>query len=535
VQAEHGYSLEEQERRLREFTAAQGMDCVAVYIDAGLSGRSVDKRSRLQAMLDAADEHAFDVVVIPSLDRLGRNAADMHKILLRLEHAGVGLRSLRGDVDTSSATGKLITGVMASVAEFESNLIGERTSVGKRASAAKGKRNGGPRPFGYTQADRRLTIVPTEAQVLRRMRTELLAGRSMRAIAADLNQEGITTTRGAPWSQGRVSQMFNPSAVVYIGKVRHRTTVFQGDHEPVFTDEEWEDVQNLLSARRARPGKGRGRQPALHLFGRGMLRCGCCGASMTAKGTRYYCHGKSGGGSPDCTMPGVSREAIDSAVLNYFQAVGLDLDATRRRIGANVERAVSETRAALTHAERERAVAEDRLIRVKRDYQDERLDAEDWREQRADLRAELNAATSEVERLTTRLEEVAGQEALLDSEQEMLDRLAELRHAVAGRVTDTTTVEAMRAALLRVFDGFTLHAFDEPEVPPALPAGWVRSMRYTHPELLIATSNRTGVGGVVIEPHPRRDMILDDEKETTFPQLHRVPLEARVRMSVSGR
>jgi len=208
--------------------------------------------------------------------------------------------------------------------------------------------------------------------------------------------------------------------------------------------------------------------------------------------------------------------------------VGLDLEATRQRIADNVEQAIAETRASLAHAERQRALAEERVARVKADYVDGRIDAAEWRELSGDLLAGRDAAASEVERLAARVEEVAGQRALLDSEHELLEQLAELRRAVAGRLTDSTSVEGMRAALLRLFDGFTLHPFDEPEHAPALPDGWVRSALYTHPELMPA-----GVG-LIVEPHPRREMILDDDKEIAFPQLRRVPLEARVRMQVSG-
>jgi hypothetical protein len=88
----------------------------------------------------------------------------------------------------------------------------------------------------------------------------------------------------------------------------------------------------------------------------------------------------------------------------------------------------------------------------------------------------------------------------------------------------------MRVALLRLFDGFTLHTFGGPDEPPAPPDAWLRSTLYTHPSLMVA-----GAGGLTVEPHPRRDMILDTDKEVAFPQLRRVPLEARVRMPVSSR
>jgi site-specific DNA recombinase len=532
-QANHGVSLEEQERLLRAQAEAKGWKAEA-FVDAGLSGRKADNRPELQRLLGRLDE--FDFVVVYKLDRLARSNVDLWRIVEQMQRARVELVSLSEAFDTSTPAGRLMLGLLSSVAEMESANTSQRVSMAAHARARQGRRMGGPRPFGYSQHHGELTLVPAEAEVLRRMRNEVLQGQSFRQIAVGLNRDGMRTARGAKWSDGRIAQML--ANTLYVGMVHYKTEDFPGGHVAVFTPEEWDEVQAVLSARRSRPGGGRGRQPHLHLFTRGTLRCGCCGASIIPRHTtnaqgrvysRYRCLGQVSGASPDCTMPSVSREAIDSAVLAYFHDVGLDLEATRQRIADNVEQAVAETRAALVHAERQRAMAEERVARVKADYVDGKIEAADWRELSGDLVAGRDAAAAEVERLAARVEEVAGQRALLDSEQELLEQLAELRRAVAGRVTDSTSVEGMRAALLRLFDGFTLHPFDEPEQAPALPEGWVRSALYTHPELMPA-----GVG-LIVEPHPRREMILDDDKEIAFPQLRRVPLEARVRMPVSGR
>lgn len=164
-QAEHGFSLGEQERTLREDAERRGEMWTRAFVDAGLSGRSTEKRLELKAMLDAAERGEFDVLVIPSLDRLGRNSRDLHNIFARLDAAGVVIRSLRGDVDTSTATGKLMTGLMASLAEFESNVIGERTRNGKRGAARQGRANGGPRPFGFDKRGGALVPKPEEIHV----------------------------------------------------------------------------------------------------------------------------------------------------------------------------------------------------------------------------------------------------------------------------------------------------------------------------------------------------------------------------------
>jgi DNA invertase Pin-like site-specific DNA recombinase len=532
-QAQHGVSMEEQERLLQAYAETQEWTAEA-FVDAGLSGRKADNRPALQDFLSRLDE--FDRLVVFKLDRLARGNVDLWGIVERLQRAQVELVSLSESFDTSSGTGRLLLGVLSSVAEMESSNTSERVKMAAKARARQGRRMGGPRPFGYAQKDGALTLLPHEAQVLRRSASEVLQGRSLRQIAEGLNLDGITTTTGVKWSQMRLSQLLKNR--LYVGKVRYRDEEFQGVHAPVFMPEEWDELQAVMALRRSRSGKGRGRQPKEAVLARGMGKCGWCGANLFSKVTknqqgrvyrRYRCAAQVSGASPDCEMPSVGQEVVDSALLDYFHHVGLDVDATRRRIAENAEQVIAETRASLAHAERQRAFAEDRLARVRRDYQDGKLDADDWSDHRHELSRERDAAAAEVDRLSARVDEVVGQAALLDSEQALLDQLADLRRAIARRVTGGTTVEALRAALLRLFDGFTLHPFNAPAEPPTLPEGWVRSSLYTHPDLMLSDKDM-----IVIEPHPRREMILDAEKEIAFPELRRVPLDARVRVSVSA-
>lgn len=107
-------------------------------------------------------------------------------------------------------------------------------------------------------------------------------------------------------------------------------------------------------------------------------------------------------------------------------------------------------------AEREAQQAAERLARVKRDYTHGELTAAEWRELRADLAPELDAAQAEAERLRERLRSTEAETAISDVEAELFEQLTRIRAAVAGEVTDAAGVAAVRSALLRLFDGFTL-------------------------------------------------------------------------------
>jgi site-specific DNA recombinase len=160
----------------------------------------------------------------------------------------------------------------ALLARQESAEKSHRVKGGKRLSAERGRRNGGPRPFGYLQRDRELVAVPAEVAVLRRMRDEVLAGLSLRDIARGLNEDGVRTVRGVPWSQTRVGQVLRNR--LYVGKVRNRDAEFDGNHEPVFSEPEWAELQAALRSRR-RGERGAARVPRAHLLPGGTARCGC--------------------------------------------------------------------------------------------------------------------------------------------------------------------------------------------------------------------------------------------------------------------
>jgi site-specific DNA recombinase len=537
-QALHGWSVQEQERLGLDRVESQGWTCEAqrdVYLDAGWSGGR-DDRPDLQRLIASLGE--YDFVIVWKLDRLTRSTAMLTRLLTEFERHGVGLVSLTEPIDGSTPMGRAMVEMMGVFAQLERSHTGERTRMGKQASVRSGRRNGGPRPYGYAQAKGTLTLIPAESAVLKRMRDGVLAGKSLSEIARGLNRDGIKTVRGVAWTQTRISQVLaNP---LYIGKVTYKGEQFEGQHEPVFMLDEWRELQAVLSSRR-RNKSGRGqRSPRLHLFSRHMLRCGCCGGSMVPRSTwnsqgrhyaTYRCLGQLQGSSPDCTQPTVRREQIDGAVLAYFERVGLDVDATRRQFAERIGRVLGETNAMLVAAEREAGLASDRLARVKRDYLDGSLSAAEWRELRSELEAEAAAASSSVERLRARADEVEAEGAEIDAAEELLGHLAELRAAVAGRVREGGSVEGVRAALLRLFDGFSVHALTAvPGELPALPSGWIRSRLHFHPDLTVP-----GRGGLVIEPHPRAAAILDDDQEAAFPQLRRVPLDLSVSPNASGR
>ena len=170
----------------------------------------------------------------------------------------------------------------------------------------------------------------------------------------------------------------------------------------------------------------------------------------------YRCYGRKRH-SHTCHMSNIYRSDVDEAVYAYFRDIGVDAEATRAQLVAARERSLAEAREVLGSAEAETQAARERLERIKRDYVSGELKAAEWRELREELEPELSAAQAEEERLREQLEEAESDSALSKITADLLGQLSEIRAEIAKEVTDAKGAAAVRAALMRLFEGFVLH------------------------------------------------------------------------------
>jgi DNA invertase Pin-like site-specific DNA recombinase len=209
-QALDGVSLDAQRARILAWCAAHEarIDEADLHVDPGLRGKRADNRPALQAAL-AAVCAAGGVLVVYSLSRLARSTKDTIAIAERLEKAGADLVSLSEQIDTTSAAGKMVFRLLAVLAEFESDLISERTKTALAHKRSQSERVG-QIPFGYLldphgPRDRRgrlFRLIPDagEQAAIGHIVELKSKGLSSRRIAADLNTRGIPTKKGrGPW------------------------------------------------------------------------------------------------------------------------------------------------------------------------------------------------------------------------------------------------------------------------------------------------------------------------------------------------
>ena len=195
-QAHEGVSMAAQAARINAWAESMGHSEVKVFQDAGISASRMDTRPGLLAALAVLGKG--DVLVVYSLSRLARSTRDTLAIAERMEKVGADLVSLSERIDTSGASGKMMFRMLAVLAEFERELISERTVNALRHKRLTGFVYGHV-PFGYNREGDRLEPAPDELAVIDRMREMREEGYSLQGLSRWLNKEQVPTKQGGKW------------------------------------------------------------------------------------------------------------------------------------------------------------------------------------------------------------------------------------------------------------------------------------------------------------------------------------------------
>ncbi len=150
-------SVDSQVRDLREFCSARGLNDVTEYCDAGVSGMK-DSRPAWNRCWDAVQKGRHNMLMVHALDRVGRSLPHLVMIMEYLRCHHIALVSYRENIDLSTSAGKMLAGMFALMAEYERNIISERTKAGLRQAKAAGKQMGRPRALFDEALARKLLV-----------------------------------------------------------------------------------------------------------------------------------------------------------------------------------------------------------------------------------------------------------------------------------------------------------------------------------------------------------------------------------------
>src|SRR5262249_24675802 len=297
-------TLDAQRESAEAFIASQqheGWQCLPTrYDDGGFTGGNMDRRA-LRRLLEDIEAGRVDCVVVYKVDRLSRSLLDFARLMDTFDKHRVAFVSVTQQFSTATSMGRLVLNVLLSFAQFEREIISERTRDKIAATRRKGKWSGGRPILGYDTDHERSRLVVNEEEAVRvkAIFDLYLQHEAMLPVVQELNRRGWCTKSwtthagveqgGEPFDKTRLHRLL--TNIIYTGKVRYKDETHKGEHPALIDEQTWQRVQALF----ARNGRGGGAE-VRNQFGatlKGLLRCTPCGCSMTPshttrKGSKRY-------------------------------------------------------------------------------------------------------------------------------------------------------------------------------------------------------------------------------------------------------
>ena len=201
--------MDAQRAKVEAYAALYDLELVEVIVDAGESAMTLD-RPGLTRALGMLRKGTAEALLVVKLDRLTRSLRDLGELVEKFFANGkVALLSVGEQFDTRTASGRMILNIMTTIAQWEREIIGERTSAAMRFKAAQGEYIGGNAPYGFSVPDDGVELVPveTEQAVLVEARRLRSSGLSLRAVARELDACGLRSRTGKPFAPAQIRRM----------------------------------------------------------------------------------------------------------------------------------------------------------------------------------------------------------------------------------------------------------------------------------------------------------------------------------------
>jgi len=271
-------------------------------------------RPEFRAMLRDVNSGMVNAVIAYDLDRAARDPRDLEDLVDAVEAHRVPTKSVTGSLDLSTDSGVTMARVMVAIANKASRDTSRRVRRAKAEAAEKGRMcGGGLRGYGY---DTQGNIVPAEAEVIRRIAAEILAGTTVFTIARHLTAENVPTVTGGRWAPRSVHQVVKKASVAGL-RVHRGEIVGEASWDPILERDVWERVILALESRRSDVSN------RLVRWLSGVLHCSHCGRALVGmqrgpgRPPAYRCATPSAGG---CGKIVTSAPPIESAVTDIVLA-----------------------------------------------------------------------------------------------------------------------------------------------------------------------------------------------------------------------
>ncbi|HXY34181.1 MAG TPA: recombinase family protein [Planctomycetaceae bacterium] len=337
-------SLDAQREAAQSYIASmkhEGWICLEKrYDDGGYTGGNMQRPALLDLMADI-ERGEIDCVVVYKVDRLSRSLLDFARMMETFEKRDVSFVSVTQQFNTTHSMGRLTLNILLSFAQFEREIISERTRDKMSAARRKGKWVGGTPILGYDVVGTKLVVNEAEAARVRRIFDIYRKHQALLPAVRELERLDWTTKRwttrrgisrgGLRFTKARLCRLL--THVAYVGKVRFQGAVYEGEQRGIVTVEVFDAVQQLLAChgRNGRQQRPRSSEALLS----GLLICKACGRAMTptysqrrARRYRYYvCTRAQKEGWTMCPSPSVPAGPMEAFVIDQIRSLGSERQA----------------------------------------------------------------------------------------------------------------------------------------------------------------------------------------------------------------
>ncbi len=229
-QAREGFSLGEQEEKLKQLCDYKGYEVYKVYCDAGISAKDMEHRPKFQEMLKDMKNGKINYIVAYKLDRVTRSVRDLEELISQLEKYNTYLVCDRDDVNTSTANGRFFVRMLTVLSQLEIEIVSERTKFGLNGAIKSGHLPGQV-ALGFKKDGNRKTIIdPATAPIIKRVFDLYLQGKTFLQISNIFNEEKVLNKN---WKDTHIERIIN-------------NRLYMGDYEMYKRLKEWKNVEPVI-------------------------------------------------------------------------------------------------------------------------------------------------------------------------------------------------------------------------------------------------------------------------------------------------
>lgn len=308
------------------------MQLVNIYADEGITGTSIDKRDEFKRLLRDCENKKIDRVLVKSVTRFARNSLECIETVRKLRLCGVSVFFENDKIDTEKINSEMILYIKSAFAQGEALSASKRMTKSNRMRMENGTYVSPKAPYGYRLENKKLIIVPEEAEIIKEIFKLYLSGVGISHIENLLN----TKHKETRWTQKRVryiltnekyvgdslyQKRYSPCTLPYSLRVNRGELpqyLYSNTQEPIVTREEFETVGRMIDAQKEKYYKPQYNEKSLYIKRIVCAHCGWAYKRVVKNGKEVWVCTKKGQELNDCHAPALTRQVVDRTFMHLF-------------------------------------------------------------------------------------------------------------------------------------------------------------------------------------------------------------------------